>query len=83
MVCRSGVEFCYFPDQIVRGREKLYLGDHSRRELPRNHLFPFLYFSVFLIEMPPAQPRIIPWTPEEDERLASAVASCKLRVIPL
>jgi len=32
--------------------------------------------------MPTAQPRTVSWTPEEDERLASAVVSCKSRIIP-
>jgi len=54
MVCRSVMEFCYCPDQIVRGREKLYLSGHSRGVPPELSLpFPSLVFSS---RCPPLNP---------------------------
>ena len=50
----------------------------------RHRSIPFSsLFSVFPTEMPTAQPRTVPWTPEEDERLASAVVSCESRIVLL
>jgi len=78
MLCRSaGVSLLSRSNRM--GRENLYLGDHSRRVV-RKHSLLFSFFSVFPTEMSPTQPRIVPWTPEEDERLALAVSSCKFRV---
>ena len=43
---------------------------------------PFSPFLAFLTRMPSTQPRVVPWTPEEDEQLASAVTSCESGIIP-
>lgn len=61
---------------------ELYLGDPSWG-LSQYIPCPFSSFSVFLTEMPSAQPHAVSWTPEEDKRLASAVAACESQILLL
>lgn len=45
-------------------------------ERPRTSSCPSILLRFFT-GMPSTQPRVVSWTPEEDQRLASAVASCE------
>jgi hypothetical protein len=70
MQARSALEFRCCLDQTREGIYRCLLSE-SVLELPLSD------FSVFLTGMPSTQPRVVSWTPEEDKRLASVVASCE------